>query len=148
MSRTALVLSLALLAAPCGLAAQTRADSAGIRQAASDYIDGWWTGNAERMTQALHPELVKRIMMTDSTGTPWIAGMGASQLIRGTRAGGGTHTPAAQQKSDIRVLDVFQNTALARIDAGAWVDYLELVRWRGRWVILNVLWELRQPAPR
>jgi hypothetical protein len=24
------------------------------------------------------------------------------------------------------------------------VDYLHLVRWKGRWVILNVLWELRR----
>ena len=24
-----------------------------------------------------------------------------------------------------------------------WIDYLQLVKWNGRWVILNVLWEVR-----
>jgi hypothetical protein len=44
----------------------------------------------------------------------------------------------------VRILDIFQNAASARIDAGGWIDYLHLVRWRGQWVILNVLWEIRQ----
>jgi hypothetical protein len=33
--------------------------------------------------------------------------------------------------------------ASARIDASSWVDYLQLAKWRGRWVIINVLWELK-----
>jgi hypothetical protein len=40
--------------------AQTAADSAGIKSAALDYIEGWYTGNARRMEQALHHELAKR----------------------------------------------------------------------------------------
>src|SRR6266571_38035 len=54
--------------------------------------------------------------------------------------------PAADQRTEVRILDIFQNAASARIDAGGWIDYLHLIRWRGRWVILNVLWEIRQPA--
>jgi len=30
------------------------------------------------------------------------------------------------------------------VDADAWVDYLQLVKWQGHWVILNVLWEMRR----
>lgn len=41
-------------------------DSAAIRATALDYIDGWYTGDAARMERALHPELVKRIVMTDA----------------------------------------------------------------------------------
>src|SRR5688572_31146080 len=52
-----------VLAAPAR--AQTAADSAGIRQAALDYIEGWYEGNAERMERALHPELAKRIVNTE-----------------------------------------------------------------------------------
>jgi len=58
-----------------------------------------------------------------------------------------TRTPEADRRTEVRVLDIFQNAASVRIDAGGWVDYLHLVRWRGQWVILNVLWELRPPAP-
>jgi hypothetical protein len=57
---------LALLAtctALCGAVpvarAQTAADSAAIRATALDYIEGWWTGNAERMERALHSHLAK-----------------------------------------------------------------------------------------
>lgn len=128
------------------LAAQTHEDSTGIRQAAADYIEGWYSGNGDRMARALHPELVKRIMLSDTSGNVWIRGMTATELVRGTRIGGGTDTPAADRRTDIRILDLFQNAASARIDAGGWIDYLHLVRWRGRWVILNVLWENRRRA--
>ena len=128
-----------------GLHAQTAADSAGIRAAALDYIDGWWTGDGDRMAGALHPELVKRIRGADSTGTRgWIDQMGASRLVEGTRRGGGRETPLLDRRSEVRILDIFQNTASVRVDAGVWVDYLHLIRWEGRWVILNVLWEIRR----
>ena len=145
--RTAMVFALLLVAAPA--AAQTAADSAGIRATALDYIDGWWSGDENRMATALHPELVKRIRGADATGArEWIDQQGASRLVLGTGRGGGRKTPAANRRSDVRILDIFQNTASVRLDAGAWVDYLHLVRWRGRWVILNVLWETRRQEPR
>jgi hypothetical protein len=34
-------------------------DLADIRQAALDYVEGWYEGNVERMERALHDELVK-----------------------------------------------------------------------------------------
>jgi hypothetical protein len=42
---------------------------------------------------------------------------------------------------------VFEGAATARVDASDWVDYLQLARWNGRWVIVNVLWELRPQRP-
>ena len=128
-----------------GLSAQTAEDSSGIRAAALDYIEGWYSGNGDRMARALHPELAKRIMYTDTAGNTWIRDMGATELVRGTRSGGGSRTPAAQQRKDVRILDVFQNAASVRVDASTWIDYLHLVKWRGQWVILNVLWEVRRP---
>lgn len=135
---------LVALAVATSLDAQTREDSVGIRQAAADYIEGWYSGNGDRMAQALHPELVKRILLADTAGNAWIRGMSATELVRGTRIGGGTETPVADRRTDVRILDIFQNAASARIDAGGWIDYLHLVRWRGKWVILNVLWENRR----
>jgi hypothetical protein len=131
-----LVASLIACAAQPALC-QTRDDSLGIRAAALDYIEGWYEGNGDRMARALHPELVKRIMYSDTAGNLWIGSMGASQLVRGTRVGGGSRTPPARQRKDVTILDVFQNTASVRVDA-------HLVKWRGQWVILNVLWELRR----
>lgn len=36
------------------------ADRTAIKQAALDYIEGWYEGNAERMEKALHTDLTKR----------------------------------------------------------------------------------------
>jgi hypothetical protein len=71
--------------------------------------------------------------------------MTATQLVNGVRAGGGTRTPANERKSEVKILDVFGNAASARIDAGAWIDYLHLSKTGDRWQIVNVLWELRTP---
>ena len=43
----------------------SESDLAAIKQTALDYIEGWYEGSAERMERALHPELAKRIVITD-----------------------------------------------------------------------------------
>lgn len=126
------------------VAAQTAADSAGIRAAALDYGEGWYEGNADRMTRAVSPELVKRIVAYDTaTGKSMIQNMGASALINGTRRGYGKRTPADRQEKTVQILDVFHNAASARLTMADWIDYLQLAKVDGRWVIVNVLWELK-----
>ena len=91
--------------------------------------------------------IVKRLQAADGTGGfEWVDQMGASRLVQGTAGGGGRETPAADRRSSVRILDVFQGTASVRVDAGVWVDYLHLAKVHGRWVILNVLWEMRRPT--
>src|SRR5919112_6043649 len=122
--------------------AQTAADSAGIRSAALDYIEGWYTGDATRMERALHPELAKRIVQTDAQGRSRLGQQSAMTLVASTRRGGGTDIPADKRKSDVRILDVYGNAASVRVQASTWVDYLHMAKSNGRWVIVNVLWEL------
>jgi len=124
------------------LRAQSAADSAGIKQAALDYIQGYYEGDAARMERALHPELAKRIVRVDPNGRYQLGQMGAMTLVQGTRAGGGKDIPVAERRSDVTIFDIYQNAASAKIYASGWVDYLHLAKWNGRWVIVNVLWEL------
>lgn len=124
--------------------AQTAADSAGIRAAALDYIEGWYTADASRMTRALHPELAKRIVETDpATKRSKLGQMGAQTLIGYTGDGGGRDTPAGRRQKDVSILDIYQGAASAKVIASEWINYLHLARWNGRWVIVNVLWELK-----
>lgn len=124
--------------------AQSTADSAAIKATALDYIEGWYEGNAERMERALHPELAKRIVNVDPrNGRNSLGQQSAMTLVQGTRRGFGKETPANQQRKDVRILDVFGNTASVRVDAATWIDYMHMAKWNGRWVIVNVLWELR-----
>jgi hypothetical protein len=147
--RSTLLLLLALAAfaviLPSTARAQTAADSTAIRAAALDYIEGWYAGDPDRMTRALHPALVKRIVAVNrETGEAFIDDMGAGKLIAGTRAAYGRETPEDQRRTEVTILDVFGNAASAKIDAGGWIDYLHLVKIDGRWTILNVLWEMRR----
>jgi len=118
------------------------ADAAAIKQTALDYIEGWYEGNAERMERALHPELAKRIVRTKD-GDSRLEQIGAMTLVQRTRRGGGKNTPKDKQQKDITILDVFENAASVKIVASNWIDYLHLARYDGRWVIVNVLWELK-----
>ena len=130
---------------PGTVRAQSRADSTAIRAAALDYAEGWYEGNAERMARALHPELVKRIAVLDTTtGKTMVQGMGASVLVNSTRHGYGKETPKERQQKDVTILDIFGNAASAKAVMADWVDYMQLAKVDGGWVIVNVLWE-RKP---
>src|SRR4051812_30200949 len=125
-------------------AAVSERDAAAIKQTALDYIEGWYEGNAERMERSLHPELAKRIVRTDpQTGASRLDQMGAMTLVQRTRSAVGTKTPKERQQKDVAILDVFENAASVRVTAADWIDYLHMARFNGRWVIVNVLWELK-----
>lgn len=117
-------------------------DRAGITAAALDYIEGFYTADPARMERALHPDLAKRIMRIDATGKATLEQMSSTQLVGAARSRQGMASPAVQQK-DVTIFDVFGNTATAKIVANQWVDYLHLIKWEGRWVIVNVLWEMK-----
>jgi hypothetical protein len=140
-----LAFALAIALLPRGLAAQSAADSAAIRATALDYIEGWYTADATRMERALHPELAKRIVQTDAQGNSRLGQQSAMTLVANTRRGGGTTIPADKRKSEVRILDVYGNAASVRVQAATWVDYIHMAKSNGRWVIVNVLWELDPP---
>jgi hypothetical protein len=135
---------LAALLAATPAAAQTAADSASIRATALDYVEGWYEGNPERMGRALHPELVKRIVVSDTaTGRSVLQNMGATALVNGTRHGYGKSTPKDRQQKEVRILDIFGNAASVKAVMAEWIDYLQVAKVDGKWVIVNVLWEMK-----
>jgi len=151
--RTSLVTCLSVLALTATLSsrvcAQTAADSAGIRQAALDYIEGYYTGDAERMERALHPDLAKRVVRTNpANGRSALENMSAMTLVLVTRSMAQQPVPPEARRADVTILDVFGSAASVRVDATQWVDYLHLGKFNGQWRIVNVLWEMRpQGAP-
>jgi len=145
-----LTLSIFLFFSVLTVPAQTSAsdaDKEDIKQTALDYIEGWYEGNPERMERALHPDLAKRIVMTNPQGWSQLQQMSAMGLVQGVKRGGGKNTPKEKQQKDVTILDVFNNAACVKVVASDWIDYLHVAKWNGRWVIVNVLWELKQPQP-
>lgn len=122
---------------------QSDTDRAAIGAAALDYAEGWYEGSPERMERALYPELAKRMFSKDEKGRSVFNHMGAMRLVQATRSGYGKNTPKEEQRKDVKILDVFENVASVRLDMRDWIDYLQLARVDGKWVIVNVLWEMR-----
>ena len=146
MEKLTLILLSVLALGVSDVCAQTNVSDANkiaIKQSALDYIEGWYEGNAERMESALHPELAKRIVRTNQEGSSRLDQMSAMTLVQGTRRGGGKNTPKEKQQKDVTILDVYENAASVKIVASDWIDYLHLAKFNGRWVIVNVLWELK-----
>lgn len=122
-------------------------DLEAIKQTALDYGQGWYEGNAERMERALHPDLAKRALMPDPrTGKGKIDHISAMGLVQATRKGMGAKTPTDQRRTHVTVLDVSGNAASVKLEMHDWVDYMHLSKTQGRWVIVNVLWELTAEA--
>jgi len=119
------------------------AERAAIRQAALDYIEGWFEGNAERMDRALHPQLAKRLLeVVSQTGQEKFTHLTKDQMVEFTRRGGGSRVPADKRNIKVTVLDTTETMAVVRTDCSQFIDYLTLAKGAGReWKIVNVLWE-------
>jgi CubicO group peptidase (beta-lactamase class C family) len=112
-------------------------DSAHVRAAALDYLEGWFTGDAERMARSLHPDLVKRRVVDDALSEQ------SRDDLTGMAAAMGGRTAPTGLAERVRILDLTDRSAVVRLDAPGWIDWLLLARIDGRWSIVQVLWETR-----
>ncbi|HET7180908.1 MAG TPA: nuclear transport factor 2 family protein [Candidatus Limnocylindrales bacterium] len=118
------------------------ADLASIERAATDYIEAWLTGDADRMADCLHPELTKRAVDDDAMhGRAPIGFMTHADMVEATRAGRGSNLP---RDYVVTVESAFRNIATARVDSARYVDFLHIARFEDRWRIVSVLWEPRE----
>jgi putative lumazine-binding protein len=69
--------------------------------------------------------------------------LSALGLVQGTRAGYGKSAPKEEQQKDVTILDILGNAATVKLEMRDWVDYMHIGKFSGKWVIINVLWELK-----
>jgi hypothetical protein len=113
-----------------------------------DYVEGYWEGDVERMEQALHPDLVKRsVISLPETGRNLMEQLFASSMVEITRMNKGklSNVPLDDLKIKVSVLDVFKNVASAVVTSSEYFDYIHLVKWNGRWKIVNIMWTRTKP---
>ena len=124
----------------------TPEDIQAITQVSRDYVEGWFTADAARMSRALHPELVKRSIWHDLQEDTWKVErtLTAEAMVGFTRSGGGSAHPENEKAYDIEILDVFRHIATVKASSYPYMDYLHLAKMDGRWWIVNVLYEVRQ----
>ena len=122
---------------------QADADRDAIKRTALNYAEGWYEGNADKMESALHPDLAKRIARTNEKGQTRLDQMSAMSLVQGARSGYGKQTPKEEQQKDITVFDVTGGAAIVKLEMRDWIDYMHIAKSNGKWVIVNVLWEMK-----
>lgn len=109
-------------------------DREAIVAMATDYIQGWLDGDAERMGRSLHQDLVKRTVDDDSR----VQTLDRATMVELTTAGYGRELA---RPFEITILDLYRDIATVRVVSSAYVDHLQLVRVAEGWAILNVLWQ-------
>ena len=113
-----------------------------------DYVDGQLEGDPARVRRALHPDLAKRAVRSkpDPDEALGLRRMSRDELVELTRQGV-LKTPRDKWNRSVRVLDITENVASARVETPWFVDYFHLGRFGERWVIVNALWFAKPPQP-
>ena len=141
---SATVLALVLSAIP--VSAQTNsADREAVRQAALDYVEGVYNVQPERIERSVHPTLVKRGFYKDTAAGPYIESpMTYDQLVK---LAGNWNKEKKRDISikEVAVLEVLDQTAVAKVTANWGIDYMLLAKFDGRWKITQILWQSHPP---
>lgn len=141
MNRLALTLSLLLLFSLSTQAQDSRSsgdDASALRATVTNYIQGYFTGDAQRMEQTLHPHYLKHVIHGD---IPMREKTGAD-MMKDVRRDGPPNMPAASKTEQVTVLDVVGDMASAKLVTPGWTDYITLLKVNGDWKILSVVQEI------
>ena len=112
-------------------------DREAVEAAIRDYIEGWYTGDAERMERCLHDNLVKRTLAGDEE-PGGLRELTKQRMVEVTAAGGGEDPTAA---GDIVVHDISGDIASGHVLSEEYLDYVHLARTPKGWKITNILFK-------
>jgi hypothetical protein len=132
---------------PAQTTAGRAADSAGVRQAVLDYVEGLYLADTARIVRGVSPDLVKYGYWREGAGAEYEgSSMSFAQLVAlAKRWNANRRKDPAKMPKEVRVLDVLDKTAPARLTADWGVDYFHLAKLGGRWQIVQVLWQSPPP---
>jgi hypothetical protein len=139
MNRVAL--GLGLLSLLClnlyAIPQQSKADESAVRDTVTDYIEGYYTGDAARMEKSMHPHYLKHTVK-ESHGKLHMSETTGLQMLQNVKMEAG-EVPPSERKEQITVLDISGDIASAKLVTPHWVDYLTLTKWNGDWKIVSVV---------
>jgi hypothetical protein len=110
-------------------------DSAAVRTTVTNYIEAYYTGDARRMEQTLHPHYLKHMIHGDIP----VRQKTGSEMVREVRTHGPADIPQSNKTEEVTVLDIAGSIASAKLVTPGWVDYMTLEKVGGDWKILSVV---------
>jgi len=116
--------------------AQTKTnDSAAIQATVTNYIEGYYVGDATRMQSTLHPHYLKHMIHGSIPMRAWTG----QQMVESVRSNGPADMPASEKTEQVSVMDISEDIASAKLVTPHWTDYMTLAKVNGDWKILSVV---------
>jgi hypothetical protein len=123
------------------------ANAQAVHAAVEDYLLGFYHAEPARLERSLHPNLQKVGYWRDPEGAYHYSTMSYDQALslaaRWNVDGGQT---TADSPRDIVLLEVNDQTAIAKLTAVWGIDYFQLGQFEGEWKIINVIWQSPPPS--
>ncbi|MCK5148699.1 nuclear transport factor 2 family protein [bacterium] len=123
-------------------------DTAAIEATARDYIEGAFSGNADRMERAIHFDMHKVVPRTQPGSDITMLQYSPYELMIKWTASGTANLPEEKWEIKYKLLHKLDNIAMAEVLSSQYYDYIQLSRVDGQWKIVNVLWVPNPSAPR
>jgi len=147
-SFVSLLTLVALVAVATPLAADTTGkDAEAIRQAVLNYANSAYNVSPELVEMSVHPKLQKigYVSRGDEPGYRelWMNFYELQELVSYWNKEGRFDPETA--KREIKILDQLDQTAVARLDAEWGIDFFQLAKIDGTWMIMNVIWQSYPP---
>ena len=136
-----IAISTGLLIMSASVSAQTPNDRAAVERAALNYLEGFYEGSTDKIRQSVHPDANKfgfylkdgayhRVPMSFD---------GMLEYAEDVKAKG--NYPDKDAPKRVEILDVLDQTAVAKVYAWWGSDYMTLAKYDDKWMIVQVLWQ-------
>ncbi len=116
------------------------AEKAAVHQAALDYVEAVYEVNPSKIERSVHPNLTKYGFMRRPTGE-YAPGQMTYQQLLGVAASWNKDGKRDLSIKKVEVLDVLDQTAVAKVTAQWGIDYMQLAKYDGKWKIINIIWQ-------
>lgn len=136
-----IAISMGVLIMSASVLAQTPDDRAAIERAALNYLEGFYEGSTEKIRESVHPDAHKfGFSMKDGAyrRVP-MSFDGMLKYAENVKEKG--NYPDKDAPKRVEILDVLDQTAVAKVYAWWGSDYMTLARYDGKWMIVQVLWQ-------
>ena len=123
--------------------AQSANDEQAVKDAVLDYVEGFYEGDTLKIKRSILPEVNKYgyYQPKDSrqyAGEP----MSFKEMIKYAANVKAKKRPAPKTApKEIKIFEVLDQTASAKLTAWWGTDYLLLGKYNGKWMIVQVLWQ-------
>lgn len=118
-------------------------DRDAVRRAALDYLEGFYEGDSTKIVRSVRPDVRKVGYYTERGSTKYVAEempfADFLSYVRNFRKNNRS-TPATAPR-EVTVGEVNDQTATAKVVAWWGIDYLQLAKYDGKWMIVNVMWQ-------